>query len=137
MERDEKGQWKPGESGNLKGRPVFSIVSKIKAKLQGVPEGEKEALLDIMIDEYIATVRKTGLADIDGVAMRDLMDRFDGKPKQHIHVDNHLDGAWGEYLSNVSRTEQEADEDTEAVLEDDAEDGDNGRRCTFGEDGPQ
>jgi len=133
MERDEKGQWKPGESGNLKGRPVFSIVSIIKDELQSVPEGQQEPLIRQIVREYIADAHRQN----DGTAIRDIIDRFDGKPKQHIQMDTHLDGGWGEFLSNVSSLEQEADEDSAAILEDEAEDGDNGRRCTFGEDGTQ
>ncbi len=127
--------WKPGESGNPRGRPAFSIVSIIKAKLQGVPEGRQKVLIDILVDEYIDNVRNMGT--MDGPGMRDLIDRFDGKPKQHIQVDSHLDGAWGEYLNNGAGAEPEAMGDTEAVQPDETEAGDNGRCCAFGEDGTE
>ena len=130
--RDDKGRFTQGNPGSP-GRPAFSIVSIIKAKLQEVPEGEHEALIDILIDDYIDNVREMG--KMDGPGMRDLIDRFDGKPKQHIRMDNHLDSAWGGYLSNVSSLEPEAEEDTETVLEDEPEADDTGRRSTFGEDG--
>ena len=123
--------WKPGESGNPKGRPVFSIVSKIKAKLQGVPEGEHEALIDILIDEYINNVRKMGKMDAPG--MRDLIDRFDGKPKQHVSVDSGKDAEWLEFLRNVPKSERPPVEDTEALLDDGAEAADIGGRSTFGQ----
>lgn len=125
--------WKPGESGNPKGRPVFSIVSKIKAKLQGVPEGEREALVDVMIDEYIDNVRHPRVGGPDGVAMRDLIDRVDGKPKQHVAVSDDRQEAWRD-LQRDAFIQPEAEEDMESVQEDESEAVDTGRRSTFGED---
>ena len=130
MKRDH-GRFVPGESGNPKGRPAFSIVSIIKAKLQSVPRGQHRSVAEAMIADYIADAQERN----DGVAIRDIIDRFDGKPKQHIRMDNHLDGAWGEYLNSVARTEPEAGEHTTSVLEDEPEDTDTGRRRSFGEDG--
>ena len=125
--------WKPGESGNPAGRPVFSIVSKIKAKLQGVPEGQHEALIDILIDEYINNVRKMGKMDAPG--MRDLIDRFDGKPRQHVSVSDDRQEAW-RGLQRDAFIQSETEEDMEALQEEDesTEAVDPPRRSAFGED---
>lgn len=114
--RDDKGRFTDGNPGGP-GRPVFSIVSIIKAKLQSVPRGQHRSVAEAMISDYIADAQEHN----DGVAIRDIIDRFDGKPKQHVRVDNTLDAAWGEYLGNVARIEQETTGDTDPVLEDETE----------------
>lgn len=131
MERDEKGQWLPGESGNPRGRPVFSIVSIIKDELQSVPEGQQEPLIRQIIREYIADARIRN----DGTAIRDIIDRFDGKPKQHIAVSDDRQEAWRE-LQREAFVQSKTEQDMDALPEEDesAEAVDTGRRGTFGED---
>jgi len=91
--RDDKGRFTDGNPGSP-GRPKFSVLAIIKGRLEGVPEGEKRPLAELMVDEYIARVRETG----DGVAMRDIIDRYDGKPKQTVHLENDKDSEWLEWL---------------------------------------
>lgn len=83
-DRDEHGRFLPGVSGNPNGRTKFSLVTILKEKLQSVPEGEKRTVAEILIESYLANAFKTN----DGVAIRDFLDRVDGKPKQHLTVDD-------------------------------------------------
>ena len=123
--RDEKGRWLPGHAEPGPGRPKFSVLSIIKDELEKVRPGEREPLIRRMIRDYVedATERK------DGVAIRDIVDRFDGKPKQHVTVQNESDSAWLEYLKEVdAESEPEADSDIPTVPADATEDPDTGGR---------
>ena len=90
MDRNDKGQWEPGQSGNPAGRPRFSLLSIVKEELQKIAEEDKEQFARQMIREYL----KDAKASNDGVAIRDLIDRVDGKPKQSLEINNELDGKW-------------------------------------------
>lgn len=81
-ERDEQGRFLPGWKGGP-GRPKFSLVAIIKDKLKEVPEGEDRTWAELFIEEYLKDVYSRK----DGVAIRDLIDRFDGKARQHIETD--------------------------------------------------
>ena len=131
--REFDGRFKPGHNVKSPGRPAFSIVSIIKAKLQDVPEGQQEALIDILIDEYIDNVRTPIIGGIDGVAMRDLIDRFDGKPKQHVAVSDDRREAWRD-LQREAFIQPDSEEDMESLQADETEAADTGRRSTFGKD---
>ena len=107
----------PGQSGNPKGRPKFSIVSIIREKLQSVSEDEKRTVAHKLIDEYIERA--------DGTAIRDMIDRIDGKPKQYVEMSNEKDAEWLElFKSIVDRIIKETRKDTDELLADAPEDTD-------------
>ena len=91
--RDNKGRFVKGESGNPNGRPKFSIVSIIREKLQSIPKGEKRTIAEKLIDEYIEKA--------DGPAIRDMIDRIDGKPRQYIEMNNEKDAEWVEIFRDI------------------------------------
>lgn len=78
--RNPDGTFPPGVSGNPAGKPKFSIVSILREKLQEVPEGEKRSRAQMLADEII----EQALVKKDQGMMRDIVDRFDGKPKQAL-----------------------------------------------------
>ncbi len=109
--------FKPGQSGNPKGRPKFSIVSIIREKLQAVSEDEKQSVAEQLIDEYIERA--------DGTAIRDMIDRIDGRPKQYVEMSNEKDAEWLEYFKSLDdKTIEETRENTDALPADAAEDTD-------------
>ena len=75
-------QWKPGQSGNPKGRPKFSLVSILKDLLQEIPEGQKET-------EAVRLMRIAlkNAMEGDGSMLRDIINRTDGMPRQKIGFD--------------------------------------------------
>jgi hypothetical protein len=83
--RDEKGHFIEGISGNPNGRPKgsVSIVEEIKRKLETIPEGEKKTYLQIFVEKLF----KKGIDESDTTLMKDLIDRVDGKPQQNIKAD--------------------------------------------------
>jgi len=74
-------QWKPGQSGNPKGRPKFSLVSILKELLQEVPEGKKEMKAKVLMREAIEKAMKG-----DTFMLRDIINRIDGMPRQGIDL---------------------------------------------------
>lgn len=115
--RDERGRFRDGNPGGP-GRPIFSIVSIIKRKLQEVPEGEAKSLVELMAEEYLNNARNKR----DGPAIRDIIDRFDGKPHQTLTVNNEADTAWLEFLKSVgTEPEPEATGDPAGLLGEEAE----------------
>jgi hypothetical protein len=75
--RDEKGRFKEGNPGGP-GRPRFSIVSLVRDELLKVDEEQKEEVARRKAREYVEK--------LDDVGFRDLMNRFDGQPKQSIEL---------------------------------------------------
>ena len=133
-DRDEKGRFVPGNPGGP-GRPKFSLVSIIREKLESVPEGEKRTMAEILLDDYLQAVH----AARDGVAIRDIIDRFDGKPKATVRVENDRDAAWIEWLREhvESGAGSEADGDTGGVPEEPPETPDTGGGGAVGQDGAE
>ena len=108
MERDEKGKFVPGISGNPNGRPKFSPLSILREELQKVANEEKETFARLFIKRYL----DKAIGEVDGVAMRDIIDRFDGKPKQHVIVNNEKDAEWLELFKELTdEVKREAEED--------------------------
>ena len=68
-------QWKKGESGNLKGRPI-SIVKKIKEKFAADPD-----TFDKWINDYLG----------DRQNKKHIVEMLEGKPQQHTTVDAKID----------------------------------------------
>jgi len=84
----EDTQWKPGQSGNPKGKPKgsLSLVTILKRKLQEIdPEWDKETA-EVLIEQYIKDALEKG----DGQAIRDMMDRTDGKPTNKHEVEGNF-----------------------------------------------
>ena len=81
----EDTQFKPGQSGNPAGRPKgsLSLVTKLKQKLEAALEGDA-TLADKILDAYILDA----LDKRDGVAIRDMMDRTDGKPTNRHEIES-------------------------------------------------
>ena len=116
-DRDESGKFVKGNPGGP-GRPVFSIVSIIKDELQRVPDGSDEPVIRSMVREYIADARERN----DGVAVRDIIDRFDGKPKQHVAVEDERDDPWHDLVRDMwIDAKQVSEDDSEALQGDEAE----------------
>ncbi len=102
------------ENINKSGRPRFSIVSLVKEELLAVPEGEREEVARRKVREYVEK--------LDAVGLRDLMDRFDGRPHQTLTVNNEQDGLWLEFLKSVrAESEPETTGDTDGLLGEKAE----------------
>lgn len=103
IKRDAKGRFVKGVTGNPKGRPPFSLLTILKEELQKIPEDKKEEFARLWIQKYI----QEGYKSNDGVALRDTIDRVDGKPHQTVTIDNEKDAEWLELLSRVaSRVKQ-------------------------------
>ena len=119
MERDEKGRFVPGVSGNPNGRVKFSPLSILREELQKVSDGERETFILDFIQKYVAKAIK----DVDGVAMRDIIDRFDGKPKQSITVNNEKDAEWFSLFKELTNeVKREAEEDNQVRSPEPAQD---------------
>jgi len=108
--RDEKGRFVPGTSGNPNGRPKFSIISIIKDELQRIPKGEKENWAQLFVKKYM----RKAYQDVDGIAFRDIIDRIDGKPRQHVTMANEKDTEWLEIFKEIAdEIKQETERDPE------------------------
>lgn len=70
--------YKKGQSGNPKGmKPgTFSLLVLLRKKLQEIPEGEKASNASKALDEYVRQL-KAGKTEL----LKDVLDRFDGRPK--------------------------------------------------------
>ena len=88
----EDTQFKPGQSGNPNGRPkgTLSLVSLIKQKLEEEDPEDGKTFASKIIEKYI----KEALSKNDGTAIRDLIDRIDGKAMQRMSVANDKDAEW-------------------------------------------
>ena len=95
--RDENGQFLPGISGNEKGRPIVSLLGMARTKLTEIPDGEKKTWAQLFIDRYFDYILKSG----DTVAIRDLLDRIDGKSHQTFEVHNEKDAEWLELFQEM------------------------------------
>ena len=116
--RDEKGKFIKGYPGGP-GRPKFSPLSILREELQKVSDGERETFILDFIQKYVAKAIK----DVDGVAMRDIIDRFDGKPKQSITINNEKDAEWLELFKELTNeVKREAEEDNQVRSPEPAQD---------------
>lgn len=90
VERNENGQFTPGNSGNPNGRPKgsISLVKILKDKLEQCPEGEdKETYAQKLVDRLVEIALNK--FDKDSIrALLDIIDRVDGKPMQSVALTN-------------------------------------------------
>lgn len=111
------------ENRNIAGRPKFSLVSIIRGILQEVPEGEKKEMAERLIRAYVADAE----ARKDGVAIRDIIDRIDGKPQQHVKVEDERREAWRNLLKDAfMAADDETTSDNPALQEGETEVTDSG-----------
>ena len=77
--------FKPGQSGNPKGRPkgTISITTEIKRKLKQIPKGQKKSYLE----QFIVKVLKKAMVDEDPAMIKLIWNYIDGLPKQNINLD--------------------------------------------------
>ncbi len=77
-------RFKPGASGNPKGRPKLTLLSEaIRAQLAVVAPDADERTYAEVIAEKLCTEAAAG----NVLAAREIADRTEGKPKQAIDVD--------------------------------------------------
>ncbi len=72
--------WKPGQSGNPKGKPpgTLSLVSELRKILAEIPDGQKQSYARLWITKYL----QEGLKGKEKI----LCDGIDGKAKQAIEI---------------------------------------------------
>lgn len=87
--RDEMGRFKPGHSGNPEGKKpgTLSLLALLRRKLEELDVVADKTVAEILIDQYIADA----IERRDGVAVRDMMDRTDGKPRQDHKVEGYFE----------------------------------------------
>ena len=75
--------FKPGQSGNPKGKPkgTISLVSILKKKLSEMDRGSRKTFAELFIQKYLL---KKAIVDEDMRIMKDVIDRIDGKPTRSI-----------------------------------------------------
>lgn len=80
INRNEKGQFPKGVSGNPNGRPEgsVSIVEGIKRKLLEVEPANKKTYLELFLSKLFLKAIKEGNEQL----MKDMINRIDGMPKQ-------------------------------------------------------
>lgn len=74
-------EWKPGQSGNPKGRPKFSITVALEKRLQKLDPENKKAIKDAIADVWVSLALKGDLEAIKSIA-----NRVEGTPKQAIDM---------------------------------------------------
>jgi hypothetical protein len=85
--RDEKGKFLPGQSGNPDGRPegTLSLTSMLRKALEEIVDndfGEKKMKAQIMIDLIVSKVIK----DKDVATAWNIVNRIEGFPKQAVSL---------------------------------------------------
>ena len=96
--RDAKGRFIKGVSGNPKGRPIFSPMTILREELQKIAQEQREEYVRLWIRKYV----QEGYSENDGVALRDIFDRIEGKPRQIVSIDNEKDAEWLEVFKEVA-----------------------------------
>jgi len=77
--RDNKGRFKAGLSGNPTGRPTgcVSITAEIKKKLQEVPDGQQKSYLELLINRIL----KQAVVDGNEQMIKQIWSYIDGTPR--------------------------------------------------------
>ena len=120
MERNGQGQFVEGHEGGP-GRPkgTLSLLGIIKRVLSETEEGERVTRAEQVIRAYI----DDALVEKDGIAIRDLIDRIDGRPMQKIEMSNVLDAEWLSLFKGINdQAIDETENDTDQLPEGSTED---------------
>ena len=82
--RNEKGQFKPGYSGNPDGKPEgsLSITTEIKKKLKEIPEGQQKTYLELLINK----IMHKAIVEGDQTTLKAIWNYIDGLPRESIDV---------------------------------------------------
>jgi len=119
--RNEQGQFTPGNNANPEGRPKgsLSIVAILKKKLEEVPtknNKEKKSYAEKIAQKLIETALSK--FDVHSLrALQDVIDRVDGKPKQSVLLtDPDIDALLNELDDDYN--EEELKELEEQAMED-------------------
>ena len=85
----EDTQFKPGESGNPTGRPPgsISLVAILKRQLEKIDPLYDKSTAEALIEQYLQKAMEEG----DGQAIRDMMDRTDGKPTNRHEIEGNVE----------------------------------------------
>ena len=83
IESEKYWLWKKGQSGNLKGRPKFSLKGILREILQDVPEGEKESEARKFVK---MTIKQANEGDFNSQKL--IWNYIDGLPTQTIAGDS-------------------------------------------------
>jgi hypothetical protein len=98
--RDEKGHFVGGVSGNPKGRPVFSLITLLKAELQKCPEGQdKKTYADMLIQR----IMKKAISDGDDQQIKNILQYVEGMPKQKLELDGEINIALVEFINEPNK----------------------------------
>jgi hypothetical protein len=78
-------QWKPGQSGNPKGRPpkLISITSQLKEHLCEIDEATEKTKAEIIVEKLIDLALAGNLE-----AIKEIMNRVDGKVVERHEIEN-------------------------------------------------
>ncbi len=116
--RNEKGQFPKGVSGNPAGRPKgsVSIVEGIKRKLQEIEPANKKTYLELFISRLFLKAIKEGNEKL----MIDIIDRVDGKALQRIEnkeidVSSELDKLESDYDEVAKQAEAKLNNDRQKI----------------------
>ena len=83
--RNEKGQFKEGVSGNPKGKPRgtgISITTEIKRMLEKCPDGQKATYLQLLLNRIL----KKAIQEGDQQMITRIWNYVDGMPKQSADI---------------------------------------------------
>jgi len=80
IDRDEKGRFIQGNPGGGRPKGSVSVVEAIKRKLKEIPKDSKKSYLEYLTDALFSKAIK----DKDINAIKDIINRVDGMPKQTI-----------------------------------------------------
>jgi hypothetical protein len=81
--RDDKGRFVAGVSGNLAGRPKgsLSITELIKHKLNEIPDGEGKTYLELLIERILDKA-----IEGDYQMIKQIWEHLDGRPKESVEM---------------------------------------------------
>lgn len=92
-------KWKPGQSGNPKGRPKKRLISDaLRAKLE-VELGEGETLADLIASRIVDMIKSEDDPKAFTQLFKEIVDRTEGRPAQKIEVNPNDDGNFEIVLS--------------------------------------
>jgi len=85
--RDEKGRFKPGQSGNPAGKPEgsLSLTAAIKKRLKELSPDQKRTALDWLADNIIQDA-----LDNNNAMRKMIWNYMDGMPKQSLEIEGEL-----------------------------------------------